>query len=1308
MLWALLPLLGLACKDRDAVSDTSTLSTEDLDGDGFSEADGDCNDSNPDTYPGALEACDGLDQDCDAAVDEDNGRIWYLDADGDGYGDPDSAAESCTLELESYVLEGGDCSDRDPLIHPDASEVCDGVDNDCDGEVDDGLITAWYMDADGDGYGDPAVSVEGCEDPGAPYVDNDFDCDDSDPLANDLGLDDCDGRDNDCDGLVDESPETYWYLDADDDGFGDPDDALASCTPVAGRSAYDTDCDDSNAQVSPAVTEVCDGVDNDCDGGVDVGAADMPTWFKDSDGDGHGVGTDTRQACIQPATYSSLDDDCDDSDATISPSATEWCDAVDNDCDGETDEDGAADASTYYADSDEDGYGDPDNSLASCTPRLGYVSDSTDCDDGRAETYPGADEICDLRDNDCDGTADDSAIDALDWYADTDGDGVGDSASRLASCTQPSGYVSDDTDCDDSDISTLGPSTWYSDSDGDGYGSSDSGTTESCTQPSGYTATDEDCDDVDSGISPAASETCDDGVDDDCDGEPDDGCAEDHCGNINSDETWEAGVDHSVSCDVVVRNGAVLTIEDGVSVYFDPETALRVGTSGSAGDLVATGTTGVTLSSNATTPAAGDWDGLDLGPGVDDAVTDIEGLLIEYAGFDGQALYLNGSDFDLKDVEIDLSGGHGVLVDDGSTPEFDGVTITDCADDGIYIKTNSGIDSAGTSNFINNSISGCGGYPVSVDTEYAGEIDSSNALSGNDYDYVRLWGGVLSTDLTLALLDVDFLVDSTLKVQDSTAPVLTIEDGVTVAFESGQELWVGYGSTGGLYIDGSTTGVTFTSAESSPAAGDWGGVSFSTNYFEGGSLVTGLEIAYAGGNGYGGLHVSGSADASELNIHDNDGVGLYVANNGEFALSDSTIQDNTDDGVYVIGSLGGDDLFTGNTVTGNGDCAISLPADEVGDIASDNSISGNGTDAVCLTDGDVDYSATWADLGVPIQADYGLRVSSSRSPILTLEDGVEIEFGSGQEFFVGKWTIAEGGSVEIEGTSTGVTLTSSQSSPAAGDWEGLRVWGTGNTGTIEGLTVEYAGASGAGCLRAISGADLYVDDSTVQYCLGSGIYVDSSSDIYLSDTTATDAVEYAVYAGGIGSWSNNTLTNSGMPLFTYFGQVARLDAASSYTGNTTDWVEIGGGTMSSDATIPLLDADYLVSADVEFNADIQVEAGCTFYHDTGVRWYSNNDSITATGTASAPITFTSSASSPAQGDWTGFYLHNYTYAYWDYVTVEYAGQGQDGAVYISNSSLEADHVTLSDSSSYGWYYVTAARGTRTNMTYTNNAWGDHN
>jgi hypothetical protein len=304
------------------------------------------------------------------------------------------------------VAQGGDCDDGAAGVNPAATEVCDGIDNDCSAGVDAGAVDAatWYADTDGDGYGDAAVTVAACTQPSG-YVADASDCDDASNAVNPGATEVCNGADDDCDGGVDAGAvdAATWYADADGDGYGDPAATAVACTQPSGHVADSTDCDDASSAVNPGATEVCNGVDDDCDGTVDIGAMDASTWYADTDGDGYGDPATTAVACTAPTGHVADGSDCDDGEAAVHPGATDTCDGLDNDCDGATDED----APTWYADADHDSYGDPGTSVTACTQPSGYVADATDCDDTDVLTHPGAFERWyNGRDEDCDGASD--------------------------------------------------------------------------------------------------------------------------------------------------------------------------------------------------------------------------------------------------------------------------------------------------------------------------------------------------------------------------------------------------------------------------------------------------------------------------------------------------------------------------------------------------------------------------------------------------------------------------------------------------------------------------------------------------------------------------------------------------------------------------------------------------------------------------------------------------------------------------------------------------------------------------------------
>ena len=448
-----------------------------------------------------------------------------VDADGDGFNSDE------------------DCNDGDPTVYPGAEESCDEIDNDCDGEVDEGTDQTYYGDVDGDGFGDAGTTIDACAPPSG-YVENAEDCDDDD-AAQYPGADEvCNDEDDDCDGIIDEDDAIdapTWYIDADTDGYGADTVTEVTCDQPTGFVAEGTDCDDTDPAQYPGADEYCNGEDDDCDGEIDEDEAlDVATWYADVDGDGFGDEAVSVETCAPPTGYVADNTDCDDADAMQYPDADEYCNGEDDDCDLDIDEDDSVDVSTWYADADADTFGDPAVSDIDCDQPSGYVANDIDCDDADAMQYPGADEYCNGEDDDCDGTVDeDDALDVLTWYADSDSDGFGDPATTDIDCNQPTGYVRNPIDCDDTDPlqypgaiefcngedddcdgdvdedDAVDVATWYADADGDSFG--DPAVSDiDCDQPTGYVVNDVDCDDTDASQYPGAPEFCN-GEDDDCD-----------------------------------------------------------------------------------------------------------------------------------------------------------------------------------------------------------------------------------------------------------------------------------------------------------------------------------------------------------------------------------------------------------------------------------------------------------------------------------------------------------------------------------------------------------------------------------------------------------------------------------------------------------------------------------------------------------------------------------------------------------------------------------------------------------------------
>ena len=240
--WFLLSVLtfGVSCVPDIEAPGSVSGGQNDVDRDGY-PAETDCDDNNAWVYPDAPELCDGLDNDCDDDVDEDI-PVLYADADGDGFGDENGdTVEAC--EAEGYSPFPLDCDDEDPNTFPGASEVCDEVDNNCDGNIDEDVSGAtWYVDEDNDGYGDPdSQSITSCDEIDG-YSLYGTDCDDEDGSIYPGAYDSCDGLDNDCDDLVDEDEGATVSATDDSADYSTINDAISSgaqCITVGPGTYYE-------------------------------------------------------------------------------------------------------------------------------------------------------------------------------------------------------------------------------------------------------------------------------------------------------------------------------------------------------------------------------------------------------------------------------------------------------------------------------------------------------------------------------------------------------------------------------------------------------------------------------------------------------------------------------------------------------------------------------------------------------------------------------------------------------------------------------------------------------------------------------------------------------------------------------------------------------------------------------------------------------------------------------------------------------------------------------------------------------------
>ncbi len=951
--------------------------------------------------------------------------------------------------------------------------------------------------------------------------------------------------------------------------------------------------------------------------------------------------------------------DCDDDNPLVNAAASESCNGIDDNCDALVDGDDATDATWWYPDADLDGSGSDELGVRQCAAPTGFIGAGGDCDDSDEAVNPSASELCNDVDDDCDGVVDDAPVDGDTYYADLDNDTFGDFNNATTSCGLSAGVSNDGTDCDDSDPD----------------------------------------------VSPAASEVCGNGIDDDCDGGVDEACVLEHCGPITTAELWTQGWIHRVTCPVDVQT--TLTIEQGTLVRFAGfDSTIDVGHT-ATGRLLALG--------DATEPIRFEYEGIRGGGfqfGPLDTGSIVQHALIQ-AGDNPRASIVNAAPLLVLDNVVISDGPlHGISTEPGSELIVRGSRIERMQGAGI-------VSAGGITELSDSVITDNLGTPIRVQVADVGNIVNTD-VSGNWTDAVSVGGGDVTADAVWQDLGAPYVFSDSVGIGSLSEPVVTIEPGVELRFGANDFLAVGEHAPGMLVIDASADPVVMQGTTTRQFPGGWQGLEL--RRFDLGSTIDGLVVRHAeigirtvGDEGFD----SATLELHGIQIEQSLDSGVLADAYSSLDLFDLSITDGLGDGVVTGAELL---RFEDVTIERNAHIALGVAPNHVVEAAAATLVD-NGDERlhVIATDSPLTIDALWPARAEPYVVAGLLIVDDIGRPSLTLADGAELQFNQHSGLEIRR------GTFDIESGAAGVLLTSSRPSPSPGDWRSLHLGDASEVGPslLEGLTIEYAGGNSSG--------SLYFQGADPKHLRGITVRDGGSNGLYAGPTANGMIIEDAVITGhsaaGIGGHSRgyfnairgSTITGNAQPMNVASSwNIGALEADNTVVGNLDDVLVVNAYDcfcrVTADMTMRNFGLTWVVNGVISMihtsNPVLTIEAGNRVEFGSGggitLADYAGRGSLVVPGTAAEPVVLTSSSASPAPGDWQGLLFTRDAAGDLSHTTVEYAGGGvNESAVYFEyNTTVSWSDVTVSHSAGWGANYDYATiEPDVTGITFVNNAFG---
>ena len=521
--------------------------------------------------------------------------------------------------------------------------------------------------------------------------------------------------------------------------------------------------------------------------------------------------------------------------------------------------------------------------------------------------------------------------------------------------------------------------------------------------------------------------------------------------------------------------------------------------------------------------------------------------------------------------------------------------------------------------------------------------------------------GTINTSQTWTLAGSPYIITGNVVVSGGSSPIITIEAGVQVRFNSAASIRLGdpnYSSeSGGIVANGTAANpVLFTANSASPSPGYW-------NY-----IYTHPYTSTANSFTYAIFEYGGSG-----------GIGMFTVNGGSPAFTNCTFRHSANYGIYHSGT-GVSATVSSSSFQDNASYPMYWNPQFVSSIGTDNSFSGNGTQRILLRSNTLYSAETWSDKGIPLEMENDLNLKNYETTLI-VQPGTQVLFRNGKRLNVGDGNYYNNaGSIQASGAIFGAV------DPVAG-WNGIYCYLYIQASLLNNCTIRDVNSTPYGAVT-----------------------INCGSLFALQDCLFTNNNNYGLYSynGGNFSLTGCIFTGNAKTVAVFAGDVQKLLAGNVYTGNSENRIHCLGGTISAAASWTAQSTPIKVSANVNFNTDgvqlLVMPSGVELQFDSGRYFYVGDPNYSSQLPQLQATGVTFKASDPVAG-WMGIYFYTYsTPSTLDNCTIRDVAASSGGAVYInSNNQVTVQNCLFTNNSTYGLYCNTAGNFTLSGCTFTANA-----